>query len=210
MSLPTAKELGDALNAFGNYRVLRCQQIAEPTFLHPSVLMALGYRETGLKNICGGAVREHGKWVQAYTDRGCFQISDQVSDEAAWLAVVPGCKEPEWSPATPPVKAIEPRHCPRFTDAATFVVGKAMMNRAQALKAEVNVSDVLRFCVAAHNAGFHGALEGYRNGNVDENTAHGDYSAYVMDLAPKIHDWVVKHPGWIYHGQPLGAGPLEF
>jgi hypothetical protein len=206
LSVPTAKEVGDALARFGNYRVLRTQQLAEPTFFHPSVLMALGLRETGLRNICGGAKLENGKWVQAFTDRGCFQISEQVSDERAWLSATPGCPNGQWEPApgeTGP--ALRVMHVPRFTYAAIFVLGGAEVNRAQAIKADVNMADLLRFCVAAHNAGFTGALNGYRNGNVDENTAHGDYSATVMATAPLIHTWVQEHPAWIYKGQVLGT-----
>ena len=33
--------------------------------------------------------------------------------------------------------------------------------------------DVVRFVIAAHNAGFTGALTGYRAGNVDAHTTYG-------------------------------------
>ena len=60
-------------------------------------------------------------------------------------------------------------------------------------------SDLLRFAVAAHNAGPTGALEGYREGNIDKHTAGGDYSAYVFATAPLVHNWIVAHPNWVYH-----------
>lgn len=208
---PTPAEVGHDLARFSNYRVLRTQQLCQHTHMHASVLMALGLRETSLQNICGGAVWEDGKWVQSYTDRGCFQISEQVSDEADWLATVPGCKNGAWSPTDPPSTALEPMHVPRFTDAAVFAIGKSEVNRRQALAAGVKEADVLRFTVAAHNAGFSGALTGYREGDVDKHTAHGDYSAWVMKQSYVIHDWVVSHPAWVYHGQQLLPGEaVEF
>jgi len=83
---PTRTEVGHALAVFGNYRVLRSQQLTEAkgSFPHASILMSLGLRESGLANICGGAVFR--KW-RLGTPRlqigGCFQISDEVA--ADWL-----------------------------------------------------------------------------------------------------------------------------
>lgn len=207
-SEPTVIEVGHSLAVFGNYRVLRSQQLAEDTFLHPSILMALGLRETGLTNICGGAKLVNGVWVQAFTDRGCFQISDQVPANAKWLASVPGCNNGSWSPQAG-FTAFSTLHCPRFSDAVVYVLKEFEENKSQAALAGVRANDLVRFCVAAHNAGFEGALEGYRAGNVDQNTAHGDYSAWVLKYATIIHNWVVEHPNWVYHGQTLGENMAE-
>lgn len=200
----TADEVGRDLVVFGNYRVLRTQQLCHGTHMPASVLMALGLHETGCRNICGGAELRDGKWVQAFTDRGCFQISDQVSDERLWLASVPGCKNGQWSPTDPLSRAIDDMHVPRFTDAAIFAIGKAEFNREQAVKHGVLGSELVRFCVAAHNAGLTGALEGYKVGDVDLHTAHGDYSARVMEASDLVHNWVIMHPRWRWTGQLLG------
>ena len=198
---PTPAEVGHALSAFGNYRVLRSQELAHNSFLPASVLMALGLRESGLQNICGGAVLEEGKWVQSFSDRGCFQISDKV--EPAWLKLVPGCPNGTWVPDAPH-NALEPLFCPRFTDAANRTIYVAGLNHNQGLKAGVKETEIVRFCVACHNAGFHGALEGWKDGNVDEHTTHGDYSKWVMAQADVIHKWVIDHPNWRWKGQKLG------
>lgn len=200
---PTNAEVGHSLAVFGNYRVLRCQQLCEraENFPHPSTLMALGLRETGLANIDGGAVKgPNGEWVRSFTDRGCFQIAESEAED--WLKSVPGCPEGQWSPKTGH-NALEAHYAPRFTDAAEYTIREFHEHRTQALKAGVSAIDIERFCIAAHNAGFSGALAGYRNGNVDENTALGDYSKWVQKYAGVIHNWVVAHPHWVYDGQPL-------
>lgn len=203
VTLAEAEQVAKHLVNFGNYRVLRSQQLAEPTFVPPSVLMALGLRETDLTNICGGAQLVDGRWVQAFRDRGCFQIVDTIPENLAWLATEPGCPNGQWSPASGQTAAA-PMHCPQFTPAAEFVLHEFEANREQALAAKVPESHVLQFCVAAHNAGFEGALEGFHEDDMDAHTAHGDYSAWVLRFAPVIHDWVVEHRGWIYTGQSLG------
>lgn len=202
---PTSAEVGHSLAVFGNYRVLRTQQLCEQegNFPHPSTAMGLGLRETGLTNVCGGAIMVKGVWVQSFTDRGCFQINEW--EAKAWLASVPGCPEGQWSPEAGH-NALEPHFCPRFSDSLEYVLKEFKEHKEQAAHVGVKAEDVERFCVAAHNAGFEGALEGYRVGNVDLNTAHGNYSAWVERYAQTIHTWVVGHPAWVYHaGMNIGA-----
>lgn len=204
----TYAEVGHSLAVFGNYRVLRTQQLCSQNgyFPHASTAMSLGLRESGLKNICGGAVMKEGVWVRSFTDRGWAQISDTVA--AAWLKTVPGCPEGQWSPKTGH-NALEQHFCPRFTDALEYTIREFNSHRKEAKKAGVKDADIERFCVAAHNAGFAGALYGYEAGNVDKNTAHGDYSAWVLQYANDVHKWVLEHPGWVYKGQKLGKDLSE-
>lgn len=197
VSFPSQQEIGHALSTLGNYRVLRVQEICWP--YHPipaSVMLGIGFRETGLQNICGGAVLVNGVWVQSFSDRGWLQISDQF--EAEFLKSAEGCKEGQWGPADPPVKAITPRHVPRFTPALNYVKGSMFNSMEYAHSQGVKDSELLRFAIAAHNAGDGGAMAGYRVGDVDKNTAHGDYSAFVLALQPHIHQWISEHPHWIY------------
>jgi hypothetical protein len=200
MAIPTAAEIGHALAELGNYRVLRVQEVCYP--YHPipaSVMLGIGFRETGLRNICGGATWDGTKWVQSYSDRGWLQISDVY--EADFLKQAEGCKEGEWGPANPPVKAITERHVPRFTPALNYVKQSMLNSMEFAFGQGVPSGLLLRFAIAAHNAGDGGALRGYREGNVDKYTAHGDYSQYVLALQPAIHDWITTHPNWIYKRQ---------
>lgn len=200
---PTYAEVGHSLAVFGNYRVLRSQQLCDQNghFPHPSTIMALGLRETGLTNVCGGAVKKEGVWVRSFTDRGCFQIAE--SEAEAWLKSVPGCPEGQWSPKEGH-NALEAHFCPRFSDALQYTLREFHEHRGEAKVSGVKEADLERFCVAAHNAGFTGALNGYHEGDVDQNTALGDYSAWVMKYAGVIHKWVVEHPKWVYTGQNLG------
>ncbi len=201
---PTPAEVGQALKEFSNYRCLRSQQLVHDMPHAPlpaSVMMGLGLRESGLKNICGGAIFVEGKWVQSFSDRGCFQISDKIDRD--WLASVPGCSNGNWLPQEG-FSALEPMHCPRFTDAAKRVLYVAQLNHNQGLKAGVDDSEIVRFTVACHNAGFHGALEGWKAGNVDLHTTHQDYSAWVMRQSYVIHKWIMDHPNWRYTGQVFG------
>ncbi len=191
------QEIGNALAHLGNYRVMHVQELLYPYKPIPaSVMLALGFRETGLKNVCGGAVWDGSKWVQSYGDRGYLQITDKYN--AAFLASVEGCNNGNWVPADPPVNALAAMHVPRFSPATLYV--KDEMNRAVLFAAEhgVPLAQQLRFAVAAHNAGVSGAIDGWRNGNFDKNTAGGDYSSYVLRVAPMIHQWIAEHPNWQY------------
>lgn len=198
MSLPTQAEIGHALATLGNYRVLRVQEVCYP--YHPipaSVMLGIGFRETGLRNICGGATLVNGVWIQSFTDRGWLQISDEF--ESDFLRTAEGCKEGQWGPAVPAVKAITPRHVPRFTPALEYVKRSMIDSMEYASGNGVKSSELLRFAIAAHNAGDGGAMAGYRVGDIDKNTAHGDYSAYVIALRPHIHAWIAEHPHWVYN-----------
>lgn len=198
MNLPTAEEVGSALAHLGNWCVLHVQEVCYPyTKVPASVMLGIGYRETALKNICGGATWDGSKWVQAFTDRGYLQISDQVENEAEWLAKVPGCKNGEWVPDGTH-KAIDPMHVPRFSDATAYVYKTLISDMDFGHAHGVPTNELLRFAVAAHNAGPTGALEGFQAGNVDAHTAHGDYSAYVMAVRDPIHAWIATHPNWQY------------
>lgn len=200
MNLPTPAEINSALARLENYRVKHVQELLYPYKPIPaSIMLALGFRESGLRNICGGAKKDPatGKWVKSFGDRSYLQISDQYDGD--FLKSVEGCPDGWWVPDAkkPAVSAFEPMHVPRFSPATLYV--KDEMEKAYAVGVGHHVPDPLRFAVAAHNAGVQGALDGLKAGDVDVNTAGGDYSAYVLKVAPMIHDWIVAHPNWSYH-----------
>lgn len=198
--LPTIDEINAALATLGNWRVLHTQEACWPyNPISASTMLALGFRETGLKNVCGGAKWNGTEWVQSFTDRGWLQISDTIDREAKWLATQEGCTNGYWSPSEPPVNALTPMHCPRFSPALDFTKATMLDDMQFAAEANVPAGERLRFAVAEHNAGPTGALEGWRDGNIDKNTTGGDYSAYVLGTAPLIHNWIVAHPRWVYH-----------
>ena len=197
----TPSQLDAAILKFGNYAVLKVQADVHAVFpggwYSPSVLMALGLRETNLQNICGGAIKVNGQWQRSFTDRGWLQISDTQPANAAWLATVPGCPNGSWDPAHGHT-AIEPMHVPTMSGAMDYTLKEMVSHRQLAYNAGVKSEDCLQFIVAAHNAGFTGALNGYQEGNVDANTTLGDYSWWVLHYAPQIAAWIKAHPKWQY------------
>jgi hypothetical protein len=194
-------EIGAALANLGNWRVIHVQAATYPYKpWSASLLLALGFHESSLKNICGGATWDPAtkRWVQAYTDRGWLQISDQLASNQLWLKSMPGCKNGEWTLDPADVDALTPMHCPRFSDALSYTLGTLNADMQFATRQGVPASDRQRFAVAAHNAGAEGALQGWEAGDVDKNTADGDYSASVLAVVPEIHAWIVAHPEWEY------------
>lgn len=192
----SADAVARAIVEFGNYRTRRCQYVAlqgQPDGIFGITLMALGLRESALRNINGGAELVNGKWVATKTDKGVFQIASLY--HAYSLARMPAVQEGTWAPVVAPGVTGDDL-CPRFEDSIQFTLRQ--MHEAQAFGADhdVPVRELPRFAVAAHNAGVGGALKGYREGNVDKYTAHGDYSAWVERHARKIQAWLVAHPGW--------------
>jgi hypothetical protein len=193
-----ADPIATALANLGNYRVRRVQEVAlegAPDGISGFLLLALGYRETSLRNINGGATWDPvaKKWVAAKRDRGWLQINQDY--HADWLKSVPGCPEGTWVPE-PGHSAFEVGYCPRFTDALRFTVDEFHEALAFAEDNGVPKEDRVRFAIAAHNAGLGGARKGYREGNVDKYTALGIYSYAILETRPQIQSWITKHPKW--------------
>jgi hypothetical protein len=208
ITIITQDQLTPVMEAFGQEAALLAQKETHAAFpggwLQPSVVMALGLRETGLRNIRGGAVLINGVWEPSDTDEGWLQITNTVTSNAEWLAKQPGCPNGSWKPDMPgfnsgKVNALTTDHNPTLTAALGYTLGQITSERRQAYSV-VHPSGVLRFVIAAHNAGFEGALEGYRAGNVDENTTLGNYSAWVLANAPAIAEWIAGRPDWQWKG----------
>ncbi len=192
----SADQVGSALRRCGHYRVVRAQRVAlegEPDGISGALLLALGLRETGLRNINGGARRVDGEWVPTKTDRGIFQIASEHHPHD--LARMPGVAEGTWSPVIRPNSSAEDT-CPRFEDSLQFTLRG--MHEAQAYAGDHGVPEDLlaRFAVAAHNAGIGGALKGWGEHNIDKYTAKGDYSGWVLRHRGFIIRWLNDHPTW--------------
>ena len=203
----TPSELNDIIERFGQEATLKAQSETRAVFpggwFPPSVIMALGLRESLLQNIRGGAKKVNGVWEPSDTDEGWLQVTNTVSTNAAWLKTVPGCPNGSWDPDIPgfnagKVNALTPAHNPTFSAALQYTLKQVVAERAQAYAAGVKPADALRFVCAAHNAGFQGALTGYKAGNVDLHTTHGDYSQWVLSYAPQIAAWIAAKPAWTW------------
>lgn len=207
MSDITPAQLTTVMERFGQSAALKAQSETHGVFpggwFTPWDTMALGLRESGLENIRGGANFIDGEWVESDTDEGWLQITNLVTTNAAWLKSVPGCPNGSWDPDMPgfhagTITALTDGHNPTFTAALQFTLKELTVNRALAYKAGVAPRDAVRFVIACHNAGFQGALSGYKDGNVDLHTTHGDYSAWTLRHAPMIAEWIATHPGWLW------------
>lgn len=197
----TDTQVGNALKNLGHYRVTRAQRVAregDPDGISGALLLALGLRETHLRNIEGGAKREEGRWVAetdpGRMDTGVFQISRRYHTED--LRRMPAVKTGTWGLVVIGATAAQGGYCPRYEDSLRFTL--SAMHEAQALAEDQKVpeSERARFAVAAHNAGVGGALSGYREGDVDQYTTGGDYSAWVLRHRTLVNRWLGAHPNW--------------
>lgn len=184
MSDYTEANLADALKRLGVYRVQAAQDVAddvEGDGITGALMLALGLRETGLRNINN----------PAETDHGCFQISELYHLD--FLAKEPGVPAGQWR-AVAGHYADDTGFCPRYTPALIYAHQMIVSNTAYAHSR--GYSHPVRFGVAAYNAGLGGAVAGYKVGNVDKYTTGGDYSAWVFTHKTMIQKWINAHPNW--------------
>lgn len=182
----TQTQVETGLKNLGNYRVRMAQEVAlegPADAFSGALLLALGLRETGLRNINN----------PANTDHGCFQVSEIY--HASWLLSQPGCPVGSWV-TEGGHSAVEDRYAPRYTPACLYALQILKDNWAFAVAKGVDLEHRLEFSVAAYNAGGGGALAGYREGNVDKYTTLGNYSAWVIAHRAKINRFLNEHPSW--------------
>lgn len=175
-----------ALKRLGNYRVRAAQGMAlegPPDEFSGALLLALGLRESGLRNINN----------PAETDHGTFQISELF--HADWLRQQPGCPANTWI-AVEGHSAIEDGFCPRYTPACAYALAYLKGAVEFAASKGVPAGDRQRFAVAAYNAGYGGALAGWRAGDMDAQTTSGDYSGWVLRHRSKINNFLGRHSNW--------------
>lgn len=181
---PSAGTVDVCLTRLGHYRVQAAQKVAlegEPDGISGALLLSLGLRESGLRNINN----------PAETDHGCFQISELYHPD--FLQAQPGCPAGSWRVAAGH-RAIENGYCPRYTPALSYANRMLRVNRGVGIARKA--PDPVRFSVAAYNAGVGGALAGLEHGDVDKFTTGGDYSAWVLAARSKVNAWLGEHPNW--------------
>jgi len=161
----TESQLTAQLDAFGEHRVEIVTELAhdgEPDGIGPALLLAMGSREAFLRNIVGDA--GHG--------RGWLRIDDRFHRD--FLSSHRGCVSGSWTATKP--SALPRGLVPSLTAATRYAIELLHDNMRFASNNGVPESQVLRFAIAAYNAGPGGALTGRRAGNVDQETAGNDYS----------------------------------
>jgi hypothetical protein len=165
----TEAQLEAELDRFGPDRIRIVAELVHqgaPDGVGTSLILAMGSRETNLANIVGDG--GHG--------RGWLQIDDRFW--ATWLNSHAGCKDGTWDAKFP--SALPPGRVPTLTAATLKTIDMLHSNVAFAASRKVAADQRMRFAVAAYNAGAGGAIKGFAGGDVDANTAHGDYSSDVM------------------------------
>jgi hypothetical protein len=190
----TTTQVGAALKGLGTYRVIAAQEIAlegSADLISGALLLSLGLRETNLRNVEN----------PTQTDKGVVQINKVYHGD--WLSDQPGCKAgdltktptDEWRVAPGGHSAFEPGYVPRFTPAVIYAHD---MLKDGVAAAPDGLSDVqlIRFALAAYNAGLGGARKGLNAGDVDKYTTGGDYSRWVIRHRSKVHGWLHDHPNW--------------
>jgi hypothetical protein len=133
--------------------------------LPEGLLLALSSRETGCRDVAGDGGHR----------RGAFGIDDRRDGE--WLAG----RGLASSGAVPPLD-----------EAARYVAGAIAGNLVFGRANRVRSGDLLRFGVAAYVVGPEVALEGYRDGDVDQATPGGNYGADVLQRLGAAELWLSR------------------
>jgi hypothetical protein len=165
----TEGQLDAQLKALGHRRIDMVSDLAhegENDGIGPALLLALASRETNMRNIVGDG--GHG--------RGWLQIDDRFHLD--FLESHRGCDSGAFTPTHP--SAAPKGLAPTLTASTIYAIGLLRSNMRFARGNGVPEDTVLRFAVAAYNAGAGGALTGFREGNVDGRTTGRDYAKDVL------------------------------
>jgi hypothetical protein len=177
--------VSDCLKRLGQYRVQAADELGAEADdgISGALLLSLGLRESGLRNINNAA----------NTDHGVFQISEVY--HGTWLKGQPGCPVGYWR-AQAGHTAVEDGYAPRYTPALNYALEILHDAQDYARAKGVPEGERVRFAVAAYNAGVGGALAGYRAGDVDRYTTGHDYSAWVLKHRSLVQKFLREHPNW--------------
>jgi len=178
----TETQLAAQLDAFGEHRIEIVTELAHqgsPDAIGPALLLALGSRESFLRNIVGDA--GHG--------RGWLQIDDRF--HRPFLSTHRGCDNGSWDPTHP--TALPRGRVPSLTAATLYAIELLHDNMKVARNNGVPAGQVLRFAVAAYNAGAGGALQGFRAGDVDRETTGEDFSRDVLSRKAAVGRYLQRH-----------------
>ena len=108
--------------------------------------------------------------------RGWLQIDDRFHHD--FLVTHRGCDDGSFTPTH--VSAAPKGRVPTFTASTIHAIELLRGNMRVARSNGVPEEKVLRFALAAYNAGPGGALKGFHQGDVDAETTGGNYSGDVL------------------------------
>jgi hypothetical protein len=172
----TSSDLEHQLTRFGLGRVAVLRKTLAaltPPHVSAALALAIGSRESGLTNIVGD--QGHG--------RGVFQQDDRF--QVAFLRSTRGCRSGTYVASFD--SALPAGRVPTLSAGCRRMIEIIEANVAQAIAAGVPDGHRLQVAVAGYNAGFGGALAGWRaKRNPDLNTTGGDYSRDVLARAALV------------------------
>jgi hypothetical protein len=178
----TKGQLDQQLRSLGPRRIDMVADLAhqgESDGVGPDLLLALASRETNMHNIVGDG--GHG--------RGWLQIDDRFHLD--FLATHRGCDSGSFTPSH---NSAAPKGLvPTLTASTLLAIELLRSNMRFARSHGVPEQTVLRFAVAAYNAGPGGALDGFREGDVDRHTTGGDYAQDVLARKAMIAPLLERH-----------------
>jgi hypothetical protein len=174
----TSTDLERQVTRFGSARVavLHKTLVAmQAPHVSPALVLAIGSRESDLRNIVGAD--GHG--------RGVFQQDDRF--QQAFLNSTRGCRQGTYVAAF--ASALPKGRVPTLSAGCRNMVETIEANVALAIKWGIPNGHRVRFALAAYSAGPGGAMIGWRDHHdADRRTAGGDYSADVMERAAILRD----------------------
>lgn len=187
------------LKALGKTRVQKALIIAaeENDLISGELVIALGIRESGLRNVLGDFQGTHGR------ARGALQFHDEW--HMSFLRSVVGCVAsktiPEftrinWIPI-PGTNAGMRGFCPTWEDSIRYGIkildGHIQKAKIKSVRSKV---DLVKIALSAYNCGFTRAYNAYQAGDVDSPTTLKNYSRDVLLRKDEVREWLNKHPNW--------------
>jgi hypothetical protein len=174
----TTIDLDHQLSRFGPARIAvlhKTLRAIQAPHVSPVLVLAVGSRESGLRNIVGAD--GHG--------RGVFQQDDRF--QQASLNNTRGCRQGSYVPAF--ASALPKGRVPTLAAGCRRLVETIEANVALAIRWGIPNGHRLRFALAAYSAGPGGAMIGWRDHHdADRRTEGGDYSEDIMERAGALRD----------------------
>lgn len=162
-------QIARELERLGASRIAIVSELAgegEPDGIGAALLLAIGSRESNMRNIVGDG--GHG--------RGWLQIDDRFHHR--FLASHRGCDSGSFTPRHP--SAAPKGRVPSITASTMYAIELLRDNMRVGRNNGVPEGKIVRFALAAYNAGPGNALDGVRQGNVDAHTTGRNYSKDVL------------------------------
>lgn len=177
-TVPSYEVVASELNRFGKRRVKKVVDLTRRKGgpFTGDLCLALGVRETGLRNIAGDF--GHG--------RGWLQIDDRY--HGSWLAQVKGAISGSWRAVVR--SALASGYVPLLVPALRRARLILQQNYDYVRSQGVPENQAVRVAISGYNAGPGGAINGWREGDSDKYTTGGDYADWVFEVRQHVRHYI--------------------